>query len=153
MRFKRAPSQVLGAKLYSRRDVNARLDVESAMDRGKFLGRLWAHFGPASARDGGFEYHLRDLQTNLDFTAYAGPRGPSYGGELDQRPALRQVLEALDELLESTVPADCAIEYAADRDYGGGKWVLGCKDGRSFDVPDRRSRRVPHRIERRARSR
>jgi hypothetical protein len=150
MRFKRAPGQILGSKLFTRRDVNSRLTVDRAMDRGAFLGRLWAHFGPPSSRHGGFEYHLRDRETNLDFIAYSGPHGPSYAGDPEQRHVLLRVFEALDQLLEDTKPVDCAMEYAAELDYGGGKWVIGCKDGRSFDVPDRRNRRASTQPERRA---
>lgn len=150
MRFRRAPSQILGPKLFSRREVNSRLTVDRAMDRGDFLARLWTQFGPAASRDGGFEYYVRDQETNLEFIAYSGPSGPSYGGELDQRFVLRRVIEAFEEMLEKSKPADCAIEYAAAADYGGGKWVLGCKDGRSFDVPDRRNRRGSSPVERRS---
>ena len=149
MRFKRAPSQILGSKLFTRRDVNARLTVDRAMDRGVFLARRWALFGPAVARHGGFEYHLRDRETNLDFIAYSGPHGPTYGGDPEQRHLLLRVVEALDALLEDTKPVDCAMEYAADADYGGGKWVVGCKEGRSFDVPDRRNRKVTSQPDRR----
>ena len=150
MRFKRSPAQILGSKLFSRRDVNSRLTIDRAMDRGEFLARLWAHFGPAAPRQGGFEYYVRDQETNLDFVAYVGPRGPSYGGDLEHRFALRAVIEAFEEMLEYTKPIDCAMEYTAESDYGGGTWVIGCKEGRSFDVPDRRNRRR-ERVERRAR--
>lgn len=150
MRFKRSPSQTLGPKLFHRRDVNARLDIDRATDRGAFLAKLWAHFGPPSRREGGFEYHLRDQDTNLDFTAYSNAKGPSYRGDVEQRETLRRVFEALEEILDNTPPVDCAIEYAADAEYGGGKWVLGCRDGRSFDLPDRRTRKDPQRAERRS---
>lgn len=150
MRFKRSPSQILGSKLFSRRDVNPRLTVDRAMDRGQFLGRLWTHFGPALARDGGFEFYLRDKETNLDVVAYAGPRGCAYAGDPQNRDALKKALEALEYILDGTRPVDCAIEYNAPLEYGGGKWVLGVKDGRSFDVPDRRNRKTPSVVERRA---
>ena len=150
MRFKRAPSQILGSKLFSRRDVNSRLTVDRALDRGAFLGRLWSQLGPAASRDGGFENYVRDQESGLDFVAYSGPSGPAYAGAIDQRFALRRVIEAFEDLLEQTSPADCAIEYTAERDYGGGKWVLGWKDGRSFDVPDRRNRRGSAPVERRS---
>jgi hypothetical protein len=120
------------------------------MDRGQFLGRLWAHFGPASPREGGFEYYLRDKDTNLDFVAYAGPRGAGYAGEPENRDALRKALESLEYLLDGTRSVDCAIEYTAPLEYGGGKWVIGVKDGRSFDVPDRRNRKTANAVERRA---
>lgn len=150
MRFKRAPSQLLGAKLFTRRDVNTRLTVDRAMDRGAFLAQLWAHFGQPQPRPGGFEYYIRDLESGLDFIAYSGPRGPSYAGDVEQRLALLRVIEAFELALDQTQPVDCAIEYVAETEYGGGKWVLGSKDGRSFDVPDRRNRRATTQPERRA---
>jgi hypothetical protein len=140
----------LASKLFTRREVNSRLTIDRSMDRGEFLGRLWACFGPALPRDGGFEYYVRDRETNLDFTAYSGTRGPTYGGDAEQRFALRRVVEAFEEMLEQTKPVDCAIEYAAESEYGGGKWVVGCKDGRSFDVPDRRNRPRTMHVERRS---
>jgi hypothetical protein len=151
MRFKRAPSQLLGSKLFTRREVNSRLTVDRAMDRGDFLSRLWAQLGPPLPRDGGFEYFVLDQESNLDFIAYAGPHGPCYGGEADRRFALRRVVEAFEELLEQVKPVDCAIEYVAGAEYGGGKWVVGCKDGKSFDVPDRRNRKATTQVERRSR--
>jgi hypothetical protein len=153
MRFKRAPSQILGSKLFGRRDVNSRLTIDRAVDRGAFLAKLWAQLGPPSPRDGGFEYYVRDSETGMEFVAYSGASGPAYGGALEQRFELRRVLEAFEDVLEQTAPINCAIEYTAQRDYGGGKWVLGCKDGRSFDVPDRRNRRGPSAVERRSRAR
>ena len=151
MRFKRAPGQILGSKLFSRRDVNSRLTVDRAMDRGAFLSRLWALLGPAATRVGGFEYYVRDQETNLEFIAYAGPRGPAYAGDPEQRFALRRVLESFEELVEQAKPIECTIEYVADPEYGGDTWVLGFKDGRAFDLPDRRNRPPTAPIERRAR--
>ena len=151
MRFKRAPAQILGSRLFSRRDVNSRLTVDRSMDRGVFLSKLWALLGPASSRTGGFEYYVRDQETGLDFIAYAGPRGPAYSGDPEQRFALRRVLEAFEELLEQTRAVECTIEYTAEADYGGGTWVLGFKGGHSFDLPDRRNRRPTQQVERRTR--
>src|SRR5882724_9596775 len=94
MRFKRSSSQLVGSRLFSRRELNSGLDTDQAMDRGAFLGRLWGLFGKPSLRAGGFEYILRDTKTGLDFIAYVGRHGPCYGGELVQRTALRPVLEA-----------------------------------------------------------
>src|SRR5688572_15743021 len=136
MRFRRGASNVQGTKLFGRIEVNTRLSIDRAIDRGMFLGRLWALFGPPLPREGGFEYYVRDTETDLEFIAYAGPRGPCYGGDPEQRAALRRVLEAFEELLEATNPVDCAIEYSPDREFGTGKWTLGCRGGRSFDVAD-----------------
>jgi hypothetical protein len=137
MRFRRAP-QLLGAKLFHRRDVNARLGIERSLDRGEFLSRLWALFGRPQQRQGGFEYYIRDSETGLDFIAYAGRHGPCYGGEIELRSALRRVIEAFDDVLEATAPIDCSIEYTPENLIGTDVWVLGYHGGRSFDTPDRR---------------
>ena len=149
MRFKRSPSQLIGSRVFSRRELNSSLDIDAAMDRGAFLGRLWGLFGKPLPRAGGFEYIVRDQKTGLDFIAYVGRQGPCYGGELAQRPALRPVLEAFEALIAHSRAMPCALDYTAEREYGGGIWVLGFRDGKSFDVPDRRNRARVTRIERR----
>jgi len=149
MRFKRSPSQLIGSRLFHRREVNSRLDLATALDRGAFLGRLWGLFGKPLSRVGGFEYFVRDTKTELDFIAYVGPSGPCYGGDLALRAALRPVLEAFDALLDQSRAVPCAFEYIAEREHGGATWVLGYRDGRSFDQPDRRNRKVSARVERR----
>lgn len=149
MRFKRSPSQLLGSRLYTRRELNSRLDTPALMDRGAFLGRLWGLFGKPSARIGGFEYFLTDTKTGLSFVAYIGPHGPCYGGELSQRAPLRSVLEAFEAMIAQSRAVPCAFEYTAEGEYGGGQWVVGYRDGRSFDLPDRRNRKAPSRVERR----
>ncbi len=149
MRFKRSPSQLNSSRLFSRRDVNPRLETEAALDRGAFLGRLWGLLGKPSTRIGGFEYVIRDTKTGLDFIAYVGPHGPCYGGELAQRAALRPVIEAFEAVIEHARAVPCAFEYTSEREFGGGIWVLGVRDGKSFDVPDRRNRKLASRVERR----
>ncbi len=149
MRFKRAPSQLIGSRLFTRRELNSRLNVDEAIDRGAFLGRLWGLFGKPSPRFGGFEYFLRDTETALDFIAYVGPHGPCYGGDPAQRNALRPVLEAFDAMIARSRAVSCAIEYTPDRELGRGTWVLGYRDGKSFDLPDRRNRKGAARVERR----
>jgi hypothetical protein len=148
MRFRRT-KQLLGARLFTRREVNTRLGIERSLDRGEFLARLWAVFGRPQARRGGFEYYIRDTETGLEFIAYAGRKGPCYGGEIEDRPALRRVIEAFEELLDQTAPVNCAIEYEPDNDFGKGAWVLGCRDGRTFDCPDRRRQAAVPPVERR----
>jgi len=149
MRFKRSPSQIVGSRLFTRRELNSKLNVDEAIDRGVFLGRLWGLFGKPSPRFGGFEYFLRDADTGLEFIAYVGPHGPCYGGDPAQRHALRPVLEAFDAMIARSRATPCAIEYTSDREHGGGTWVLGYRDGRSFDLPDRRNRKHGARVERR----
>jgi hypothetical protein len=128
-------------KVFDRGAVNPRLDFNASMDSGAFLGRLWALFGPASPRDDGFSYDLRDRETGLAFSAYSGASGPSYGGPIDGGEALRPVLEAFERLLDATPPADCELTYSADQEYGGGKRVVGCRDGRGYDLTARGSTR------------
>ena len=118
------------------------------MDRGAFLAKLWALLGPASVRQGGFEYCVRDCETGLELIAYCGMHGPSYGGDIDRRGELLRVLEAFEQVLDDTPAIECAVTYTAEADYGGGMRVLGWKDGRSFDVEDRRDRKPA--VERRA---
>ncbi len=149
-RFQRSPNQIVGPKLYARRDVNPQLPADQVIDRGGFLARLWRHFGPPHSRAGGFEYYVRDLETGLEFSPYSGVQGLGYAGNLDDRRQLAPVLAAFEELLERTLPANCAYSYTAKPEYGGGTWVAGCEAGRSFDMPDRRARRGAHPVERRA---
>jgi hypothetical protein len=149
MRFKRSASQLIGSRLFTRRELNSRLAIHEAVDRGEFLGKLWGLFGKPSPRSGGFEYFLHDTRTDLDFIAYVGPHGPCYGGDLALRSPLRPVLEAFEAIIEHSRAIPCAIDYAAERDIGREIWVLGYRDGKSFDVPDRRNRRGEARIERR----
>jgi hypothetical protein len=149
MRFRRT-TPLVGARLFTRREVNTRLGIERALDRGEFLARLWSLFGRPQPRHGGFEYYIRDGETNLTFIAYAGRKGPCYGGEIDDRAALRRVIEAFEELLDQTPPVNCAFEYEPENEFGKGLWVLGCRDGRTFDVPDRRQSRGTTSVERRA---
>lgn len=150
MRFERSPSHVVGSKLFSRHEVNSRLRFEQSLDRATFLGLLWAKLGAAGPRDGGFEYHVRERDSGLAFTAYCGPSGPSYAGDPVWRLALRPVIEAFERTLDATTPVDCSIVYAAEIDFGGGIRVLGIRNGQPFDIADRRGQRYALK-ERRAR--
>lgn len=149
MRYRRA-FPLLGARLFTRREVNARLTIERCLDRGEFLGRLWALFGSPQKRQGGFEFFIRDTETNLSFSAYVGPKGPCYGGEIEQRGELRRVIEAFEELLDATAPVDCSLEYEPETEFGRGTWIMGYRAGRSFDVPDRRQQPRVVLVERRS---
>ena len=149
MRFRRT-TPLLGARLFTRREVNTRLGIERALDRGEFLARLWSLFGRPQPRQGGFEYYIRDTETNLTFIAYAGRKGPCYGGEIEERASLRRVIEAFERLLDETAPVNCALEYEPETEFGKGTWVLGCHNGRTFDVADRRQDKRVSLVERRA---
>jgi len=150
MRFERSSAHGFGSKLFSRHEVNPRLPFEQSLDRGAFLGLLWAQFGAAGPRDGGFEYQIRERDSGLVFTAYCGPSGPSYGGDPVWRIALRTVIEGFERKLDTTTPVECSIVYAAEIDYGGGLRVLGIRNGKPFDIADRRGQRYALK-ERRAR--
>ena len=123
----------MGSKLCGRRQVNPRLDFATAMDPGAFLARLWALFGAASRDDDGFTYELRDQQTTLEFSAYSGPSGPSYGGDYQDLEKLRPVLEDFERLLDATEPVDCEHVFRADVEFGGGEFAIGWRDGKSFE--------------------
>jgi hypothetical protein len=139
-RFERISQPVMGCKLCGRRQVNPRLDFKTAMDPGAFLARLWALFGAASREDDGFIYELSDRQSGLEFSAYSGPSGPSYGGDHQQLAELRPVLEDFERLLEATEPVDCEHVFRAGLEDGGGEIAIGWREGRSFE----RSVRRPH---------
>lgn len=131
-RFERvAPNHDLDDVQFTRSEVSPTLSAKAAADAGAFLGRLWTHFGPATSRDHGFSYHLRDRSTEIRFTARASASGPGYAGT-DEAADLRPVLEDLERMLVKTKPADCEIAYTMEIDYGGAQRVIGCKRGRSF---------------------
>lgn len=132
-RFRRATEPISGAKLFSRSEIASHLDHDAALDRGAFLARLWALFGPAESCDDGFRYELCDEKTGLTFTAYSGASGPSYGGYTENRARLRRMLDDFERLLARTAPVECELACSADEEYGGGARLLGFRAGRSFD--------------------
>lgn len=139
-RFERTTTPALGSKLFSRREVNPRLALRDAAEPASFLARLWALFGPAEPSDGGFTYSLRDRETGLVFSAYSGASGPSYGGAHQQLGALKPVVEALEQLLDATTPADCELTFTADIEYGGAEVAIGWRNGKPFaESRDRRT--------------
>jgi len=132
MRFRVDDTAPGGMKLFSRGEVAPDLSFDEAHDPPMFLARLWALFGPAGSRDGGFEYRLRDRETGLGFTAYAGASGPAYGGGHGERAALEPVLRALERLLAATAPVACEVALVDDVEYGGDAIVMGYRDGQAF---------------------
>jgi hypothetical protein len=132
MNFKPSATFAGGSKLFSRTDVNPRLDFHAGMDVADFLGRLWRLFGPASPRDDGFSYNIEHVPSGRSFEAYSGASGPSYGGDYRDSDALKPILVELEALLDATAPADCEFELELDIDYGGGRITIGCKDGKPF---------------------
>jgi hypothetical protein len=112
-------------------------------ERADFLARLWALFGEPDPADGGFSYAIRDRETGLEFEAYSGASGPSYGA--DHRPAYGPVLDAFDALLDATEPAECELRVGVEAEYGGGFARLGCKNGKLFDRSEPLSAKELHR--------
>jgi len=131
-RFERARERQGVCKLFSRTDVAPQLAYDEACEPSFFLAHPWPHFGPPQSCDDGFEYDVVDRETGLGFTAYSGASGPSYGGPMRGHEALRPVIEAFEAMLATTQPVDCEVTFAADEEYGGGKWVLGFREGRPF---------------------
>jgi hypothetical protein len=131
-RFERSHESQGICKLFSRDEVAPHLEYDAACEPGLFLACLWPHFGPPESCDDGFQYDIVDRQTGLGFTAYSGASGPSYGGPMRGEEALRPVLEAFEAMLATTQPVDCEVTFSADEEYGGGKCVLGFRDGRPF---------------------
>lgn len=141
-RFEAAdPHQVGGSKIFCRGDVNPGLG-DRAMVPGDFLGRLWAHFGPARPRDNGFTYAIRDRLTGLGFEAYSGASGPAYGAT-GKAEDYRSLLELFEAELTRTEPVECSIDYQPDIDYGTGMCRLGVRSGKPFDEPVRAATKGP----------
>jgi hypothetical protein len=121
-RFERA-SGGMGAKIANREE-----------SRAAFLGRLWTLFGPPdSIADGGFTYGVRDRDTGLEFSAYAGPTGPAYGGPLAHRDQLAPVIEAFDRLLDQTPLSDCTLEVPVEEGHD----VIGVEHGKPYERNER----------------
>jgi hypothetical protein len=100
------------------------------LSRGDFVSRIWALYGPPdSIQYEGFDYTFRDKKTKIIFTAYSAGSGPAYGGTQQDADRLESVLIAFDNLLESTKPADCEIEYETDF----GLYRSGARNGIPFD--------------------
>jgi hypothetical protein len=98
---------------------------------GDFLSRIWKIYGaPKGVYFEGFAYTFKDTKTGLLFTAYSAGSGPAYGGKYEEREQLLPVLKLFDAMLDSTIPADCEIEF--ETDFGIMK--SGAKNGIPFDI-------------------
>lgn len=79
------PTEVGGAKLASRRAVNAALSDDEAYDVHAFGALLAARFGLSDqAGDADYSYSILDQFTGVRFRAYAAQSGPAYGGVPDE---------------------------------------------------------------------
>ena len=97
---------------------------------GDFLSRLWAIYGePDFITFEGFSYTFKEETTGLIFTAYAAGSGPAFGGHYANRDQLLPIIQAFEQMLDQTEPADCEIEFNTDF----GKMKSGAKDGIPYD--------------------
>ncbi len=81
-RFIRLPKEsIVGFKIATRKEVNKKLSHLEAFDDTLFLSSLKALFGkPDLVGDGRLTYSIRDKENQIDFEAFLGSSGPSYGG-------------------------------------------------------------------------
>lgn len=106
----------------------------AGLDRGDFLGRLWALFGRPDRLDYGFTYPLKDEVTGIWFHVGWGGSGPHYISGASVQ-TLRAVARGVEELLAATPPADCAWVADVEIDHGGGKERYGVRGGKPFHEP------------------
>lgn len=130
-----------GGKRFSRADFDSSSDARKPS---AFLGKLAALFGPPTPIDGGFSYTIRDLESDVTFTAYSGASGPSYGANSDvEHEKLRLSIAALEELLAAVNVADCSVELTEDADYGGDSVRVGVRGGEPFREPLKTKAKAP----------
>lgn len=122
------PHNVIGTAIVANRgDINS----NASNLIGDFLSRLWTNFGAPNSIDyEGFSYALKHMPSGITFTAYSGASGPAYGGSDQDKTRLIPILAELEDILSSSVPVDCKIEY--DTDFGRVK--SGAKNGKPFDL-------------------
>jgi hypothetical protein len=98
---------------------------------GDFLSRIWRIYGePKNVNYEGFVYTFKDTKTGLLFTAYSAGSGPAYGGKYEESEKLIPVIKSFDEMLDSTTPADCELQF--ETDFGTMK--SGAKNETPYDV-------------------
>lgn len=98
---------------------------------GDFLSRIWKIYGkPQENNYEGFSYTFMDNQTGLIFTAYSAGSGPAYGGKPEESEKLIPILKSFDEILDTTTPADCEIQFETDF----GLMRCGAKNGVPYDI-------------------
>ena len=105
------------------------INLAPTNDFGEFLARLWSMFGPTDQiHFEGFTYRIKDNETGIIFTAYCAGTGPAFGGSMDDREAVSQVIDAFEVELKAAPLADCEIEFPTD--YG--IFRTGAHDGVAF---------------------
>ena len=109
----------------------SKIENSDLFEPGDFLSRLWANFGePDSIDDGGFSYTLKHIPSGLIIDVYSGSTGPAYGGKNEDIELLTPLIKQFEQLLMSTTPVECEVEYDSD----SGKTKIGFKDGQIFET-------------------
>lgn len=97
---------------------------------GDLLSRLWSHFGkPESILFEGFNYFIKDKQTNIVFIAFFGASGPGYAAKKDDIEKIKPRISEFETLLDHSKNADCEAEIETDF----GVFLCGAKDGIPYD--------------------
>jgi hypothetical protein len=124
-------------------------EVHHANRLAEFLSKIWTHYGPPNqVQYEGFIYCFLDKEIGTIFTAYSAGSGPAFGGHFrkydnvngfiileEELSNLKHSIEAFEELLEDTIPANCEIQY--DTDFGVHR--AGAMDGIPFEEPGEKS--------------
>lgn len=112
--------------------INREMKNPNAMI-GDFLSRIWRIYGePKEINYEGFGYTFKEAKTGLIFTAYSAGSGPAYGGKFEESERLIPIIKSFDEMLDSTTPADCEIQFETDF----GIMNSGAKNGIPYDIID-----------------
>jgi hypothetical protein len=97
---------------------------------GDFLSRMWTNFGkPESIMFEGFNYFIKDQQTNIVFLAFFGASGPGYAAKKNDLAAIKPRIAELELILDHSKNADCEEEIETDF----GIFLCGAKNGIPYD--------------------
>ncbi|MDW9379950.1 hypothetical protein [Chryseobacterium sp. JV558] len=97
---------------------------------GDFLSRMYTHFGkPESIMFEGFNYLIRDKQTDIVFLAFFGASGPGYAAKKNNIEKIKPRISELELILDNSKNADCEEEIETDF----GIFLCGAKDGIPYD--------------------
>ncbi|WP_396153518.1 hypothetical protein [Flavobacterium sp.] len=137
---KKINKEIMEENRFVRVDDNLALGTSLILNRemknpnsmiGDFLSRIWRIYGePKNVNYEGFVYTFKDTKTGLLFTAYSAGSGPAYGGKYEESEKLIPVIKSFDEMLDSTTPADCELQF--ETDFGTMK--SGAKNGTPYDI-------------------
>lgn len=97
---------------------------------GDLLSRMWTHFGkPESIMFEGFNYFIKDKQTNIIFLAFFGASGPGYAAKKNDIEKIKPRVSAFEVMLDNSKNADCEEEIETDF----GVFLCGAKNGVPYD--------------------